>query len=450
MAKLKRLLIYVLAFTMIITSAVVVPSGFNQTKAYAAGTIKLSTTTLNLAKGKSSTLKLNNASGKVKWSSSNSKIAKVNKSGKVTAKKIGKATITAKCNGKSYKCKVFVTDKKLTVNTKKVNLSINGTKKIKATLKLSATIYYKIENPDIVKCEWSFKWKKDTTTLTITGLKPGDTRVLVYSKGRYTAIPVHVKAPWENVEVIIPDTIGEQGYEDNRMKITNYQFFDPGTKYYNIKIDFKSVKVGHPGKNNWGEYFYCYDKNGNLLTKIFLYADNIKLNKTYTDTAMIPNETAKIEFIEYPEAETEPDQPEEPEQPNEPEEPEQPKDPEKWTKADLTNLKKYTEKATEYAESAYNSAKRGTTYEKIAQQYISRCNEQLAKAAELLGSKKPILADDGSDYLTQSMYLDTIAKCDCIVSGNYSSSLILDISNVKVDLARYNFCIANLFKQLGW
>ena len=53
-----------------------------------------------------------NADKKITWSSSNSKVATVNKSGKVTAKKAGNTTITAKThNGKIAKCKITVSNK---------------------------------------------------------------------------------------------------------------------------------------------------------------------------------------------------------------------------------------------------------------------------------------------------------------------------------------------------
>ena len=49
------------------------------------------------------------AKEKITWSSSNKKVATVSKSGKVTAKKAGKATITAKTsNGKKATCKITV------------------------------------------------------------------------------------------------------------------------------------------------------------------------------------------------------------------------------------------------------------------------------------------------------------------------------------------------------
>ncbi len=75
-----------------------------------AASAKLSKTYLTLCEGKSSTLKMTGASGKVTWSSSNTKIVTV-KSGKVTALKAGSATITAKIGTNKYKCKVSVVPK---------------------------------------------------------------------------------------------------------------------------------------------------------------------------------------------------------------------------------------------------------------------------------------------------------------------------------------------------
>lgn len=80
-------------------------------------TISKSSTTVT--KGFSTTLKVTNGAVK-SWTTSNSKVATV-KNGKVSAKKVGKATITAKLkDGKKLTCKVtvkdnFYTEKKITV-----------------------------------------------------------------------------------------------------------------------------------------------------------------------------------------------------------------------------------------------------------------------------------------------------------------------------------------------
>lgn len=70
--------------------------------------VKLNKTKITLYVGKTATLKLKNNKQKVKWSSSNKKVATVSSKGKVKGIKKGKATITAKVGKKKYTCKVTV------------------------------------------------------------------------------------------------------------------------------------------------------------------------------------------------------------------------------------------------------------------------------------------------------------------------------------------------------
>lgn len=72
--------------------------------------IMLDKVNLSLYKGKSYTLKkiISDRTKNAVWSSSNSKVASVDKNGKITAKSKGVATITAKVNGYSATCKVIV------------------------------------------------------------------------------------------------------------------------------------------------------------------------------------------------------------------------------------------------------------------------------------------------------------------------------------------------------
>lgn len=75
---------------------------------------KTATLYYNVKKEKSITLKANvkGTSKAVSWKSSNTSVASVSKKGKVTAKKAGKVTITARVNGKSAKCTIIVKKKK--------------------------------------------------------------------------------------------------------------------------------------------------------------------------------------------------------------------------------------------------------------------------------------------------------------------------------------------------
>ena len=71
-------------------------------------TPKLSKTSLTLTEKKFYAIKLTGTTVKVKYSSSNPKIARVDSRGKITAVKKGNAVITAKANTKKFTCKVTV------------------------------------------------------------------------------------------------------------------------------------------------------------------------------------------------------------------------------------------------------------------------------------------------------------------------------------------------------
>ena len=71
-------------------------------------TPKLRYTSYKMCKGETLQNELRFTSSKVSWSSSNKKVATVSKNGKITAKKVGKAIITAKVGNKKYKCKINI------------------------------------------------------------------------------------------------------------------------------------------------------------------------------------------------------------------------------------------------------------------------------------------------------------------------------------------------------
>lgn len=103
-------------------------------------TIKLSKTELQLTQGRTATLKVLNTKEKAVFTSSNVKVAKVNKNtGRVSARNIGKTTITATLkNGKKYKCKVTVTFQN--ANVPKVNNDLIEGKKLVFTEDITLTL----------------------------------------------------------------------------------------------------------------------------------------------------------------------------------------------------------------------------------------------------------------------------------------------------------------------
>ena len=103
--------------------------------------ITLDKTTLSLAVGETATLaatvKPDDATDKtVAWSSSDESVAKVD-NGKVTALKSGKATVTAKCGGKTAECAVTVAVpvSSITLDKTALSLAIGETATLTATVK---------------------------------------------------------------------------------------------------------------------------------------------------------------------------------------------------------------------------------------------------------------------------------------------------------------------------
>lgn len=113
----KRLLAVLISFS-IVAGSVYAPNG-----ADAAAKMKLNKKKLNLTVGKSYKLKVKNASGKIKWKTSNKKVAKVSKKGKVKAVKKGKAKVWAIVRTKKLKCNVKVSPAKKSTPTPVTNVT---------------------------------------------------------------------------------------------------------------------------------------------------------------------------------------------------------------------------------------------------------------------------------------------------------------------------------------
>lgn len=101
--KRKIIILFALVMTLFMTISI-------STQANAAGAVKLNNKKVVLEVGRTKKLRVKNTSQKAKWSTSDSSIAKVSKSGKITATGVGLATVTATVNGRQYACKVTVVD----------------------------------------------------------------------------------------------------------------------------------------------------------------------------------------------------------------------------------------------------------------------------------------------------------------------------------------------------
>lgn len=107
-------------------------------------TLNLTSDSYTLSQGKTLQLKINGVKAKkVKWKSSNKKVATVSKNGTVKAVKTGKTTISGKYKGITFKTKITV---KETVKT--LNKVLCEDENLKVTLKeiKNGKIYLSIEN----------------------------------------------------------------------------------------------------------------------------------------------------------------------------------------------------------------------------------------------------------------------------------------------------------------
>ena len=160
--------------------AVIVPSA--AVKASAAD-LQISKTSANVPIGYSVTVKVTGSSN-VKWSSSDDSVAAVKADGasaKITGKKTGTATISAKVGSTTLKCAVTVKKSFITPSAEKVTVSKGKSKTI--TLKVSGSKEIAVSNSNKDVCSASFgKWDGNTIKLTIKGKANGSATIKVYTK----------------------------------------------------------------------------------------------------------------------------------------------------------------------------------------------------------------------------------------------------------------------------
>ena len=183
--------------------------------------MEISQTSLLMLKGQTKKLKIKNAPGKVKWSSSKKSVASVSSSGKIKARKKGKTLITANAGGKKKTCKVTVEAPKLNMTSVSVNLWESR------TLKLSG-------------CKHSIKWKSSDSDIvkvkkgTITAREEGRATISAKVHGKSYKCKVEVKKPLVK-KVILSKSSVKMEYNEN-MKF-NVQA-DPRNSldYYDVEV----------------------------------------------------------------------------------------------------------------------------------------------------------------------------------------------------------------------
>ena len=178
----------------------------------------LDVTSKTLNVGKSVTVSAKNLGSKIKWTTSNASVAAIKKSSstkyKVTAKKAGTATITAKVGSKKYTCKIVVSAPK-----------INGSRSVKvetgkqAAISLSGVtsgtaVTWSVSNSSVASLT-----RVSNTAYKVTGKKAGTVTVKAVVNGvAYTWTLTVTEPPKPPVQPDEPEKPEEpeKGLEDGK------------------------------------------------------------------------------------------------------------------------------------------------------------------------------------------------------------------------------------------
>lgn len=140
--------------------------------------------------GKTLKLKVTGTSKAVKWSSSNTAVAKVDQTGLVTAKKVGKTRITAKVGSKKLTCDVTVKSP-LTASASKLTMDAGTTKSVTLTYKLDGKLYLKKYDSSVLNCSLG-KISRGKCTLTIKAMRAGTVTLTVTNSKTTDAVKIKV------------------------------------------------------------------------------------------------------------------------------------------------------------------------------------------------------------------------------------------------------------------
>ncbi len=229
--------------------------------------IQLDKSSISILKGKTATLTAtvspNNASNKtVTWKSSNTAVATVSSSGKVTAVAPGTATITVTAedgSGKSATCKVTVTQPVtgITLNATIVNMKENETYALNATIK-----------PDNAGNK-AVTWKSSDTAVAT-----------VDTNGKITA----VGAGTATVTATAKDGSGKKAScEVNVMSEKEYQVRAFVERMYTIVLGRAAEEQG---LNDWATRLMAQEIDGATLVDMFVNSDEF-INRNTSDEEYI-------------------------------------------------------------------------------------------------------------------------------------------------------------------
>lgn len=228
--------------------------------------LKLNKSSISLYEGKSYTLKINGTSLKPSWKSSNTKVATVNSSGKVVAKKKGTATITATLGGRKITCKVTVkVNNYITVSETAIQLNVGESKSVKINSNYG-TLWKQDINSDIAYSTWGDADDSDYL-LTIYAESVGTATIRIKNAENNPTL-------YKDIKITVKDNSS-----NNKQKLKSYIL---NNGYMNSKGNYfiKQEKTIDGSKYSWAIIyevssnsfdFLLYNEDYNCSTSLNMY-----------------------------------------------------------------------------------------------------------------------------------------------------------------------------------
>ncbi len=155
----------------------------------AQASVRLNQTNATICVGGKTVLEVVGTSKHVKWSTSDKNVAKVGSAGVVTGIRKGVATITAKADSFTCKCRVVVN---ATYGAAVSNVTIKRETPVMLTFTKNAVVSYKIQDPDICSAGWG-SWSGNEIPLNITPKKVGVTYITCTNGANTESVRIRVR-----------------------------------------------------------------------------------------------------------------------------------------------------------------------------------------------------------------------------------------------------------------
>ena len=287
-------------FTMVLMGVI---APLLSTKNVQAATPKLSKKSISMymKESKKLSVKNNKKKKKVKWSSSDKSVVTVSKNGKINAKKIGKAVITAKVGKKKLKCKVSVRHS-LKAEKKSVLIKVYGHIYIDFPEDKGYSVKCDIKDKDILKLDSTDDYKKvGYIDYYFEAKKTGTTYVTFTNKRNNESVIVKVKAVVPNVTTPkTPFQIDEKDSEGKiyRSAIINnieLEYWGSNSDTFHMDVNIKGTKTydicGDLYDGGIEFLLVVYDQNNKVVYSetVSSYPWSILVSQDFSDTVYIRN-----------------------------------------------------------------------------------------------------------------------------------------------------------------